>query len=77
MNEIYLCLLKTFKWISLVYQHRQNHQQHHNQTHIMLYFIHFSVNKKQYAAKTIAHGKHIITLLNQHNIMSATLFTIW
>ena len=33
----------------------------------------FSDDSKQDAAKTIAHSKRIIELLNKHNIMSATL----
>ena len=35
-----------------------------------------SDDKKQYAATTISHRKHIITLLKQWNIMSAMLIKI-
>ena len=33
--------------------------------------------RKQYSDTTIAHNKHIIELLKQHNIVSNTLNTIW
>ena len=40
-------------------------------------FTPFSYDRKQDDATTIAHSKHIIELLKQHNILSSELSTLW
>ena len=77
MASIDLCLLKALHRITLVRQHRPTHQQHQKYSHVMICFITFSYDSKQVSATTIAHSKRIITLSNQHKIMSDTLSTIW